>query len=69
MYERYGQKIGWSVKSVSASESDMGGFKELVISVKGDAVYSQLKFEAGVRGYKVPATESQGEFTLLLQLL
>ena len=40
MYERYGQKIGWSVKPVSASESDMGGFKELVISVKGDSVYS-----------------------------
>ena len=39
----------------------MGGFKELVISVKGDAVYSQLKFEAGVhRVQRVPATESQG---------
>ena len=61
MYERYGQKIGWSVKPVSASESDMGGFKELVISVKGDSVYSQLKFEAGVhRVQRVPATESQG---------
>ena len=59
MYERYGQKIGWSVKPVSASESDMGGFKELVISVKGDSVYSQLKFEAGVhRVQRVPATES-----------
>ena len=52
MYERYGQKIGWSVKPVSASESDMGGFKELVISVKGDSVYSQLKFEAGVHRVK-----------------
>ncbi len=61
MYERYGQKIGWSVKPISASESDMGGFRELVISVKGDAVYSQLKFEAGVhRVQRVPATESQG---------
>ena len=61
MYERYGQKIGWSVKPISASESDMGGFKELVISVKGDSVYSQLKFEAGVhRVQRVPATESQG---------
>jgi len=61
MYERYGQKIGWSVKPVSASESDMGGFKELVISIKGDSVYSQLKFEAGVhRVQRVPATESQG---------
>ena len=61
MYERYGQKIGWSVKPISATESDMGGFKELVISVKGDSVYSQLKFEAGVhRVQRVPATESQG---------
>ncbi len=61
MYERYGQRIGWSVKPISASESDMGGFKELVISVKGDSVYSQLKFEAGVhRVQRVPSTESQG---------
>jgi len=61
MYERYGQRIGWSVKPISASESDLGGFKELVISVKGNAVYSQLKFEAGVhRVQRVPATESQG---------
>ena len=61
MYERYGQKIGWSVKPISASESDMGGFKELVISVKGDSVYSPLKFEAGVhRVQSVPATESHG---------
>ena len=61
MYERYGQKIGWTVKPISASEADLGGFKELVISVKGDSVYSQLKFEAGVhRVQRVPATESQG---------
>ena len=61
MYERYGQKVGWSVKPISASESDMGGYKELVISIKGDSVYSQLKFEAGVhRVQRVPATESQG---------
>ena len=61
MYERYGQRTGWSVRPISASESDLGGFKELVISVKGDSVYSQLKFEAGVhRVQRVPATESQG---------
>ena len=61
MYERYGQKVGWSVKPISASESDLGGFKELVISIKGNSVYSQLKFEAGVhRVQRVPATESQG---------
>ncbi len=61
MYERYGQKIGWTVRPISASESDLGGFKELVLSVKGESVYSQLKFEAGVhRVQRVPATESQG---------
>ena len=61
MYERYGQRVGWSVKPISASESDLGGFKELLISVRGESVYSQLKFEAGVhRVQRVPATESQG---------
>ncbi len=61
MYERYGQKIGWTVKPISATEADLGGFRELIISVKGDSVFSQLKFEAGVhRVQRVPATESQG---------
>ncbi len=61
MYERYGQKVGWSVKPMSATEADLGGFRELIISVKGAAVFSQLKFEAGVhRVQRVPATESQG---------
>ena len=61
MYERYGQRIGWTVKPISANEADMGGFRELIISVKGESVFSQLKFEAGVhRVQRVPATESQG---------
>ncbi len=61
MYERYGLKVGWSVKPVSSTEADLGGFRELIISVKGEAVFSQLKFEAGVhRVQRVPATESQG---------
>ncbi len=61
MYERYGQKIGWSVKPISSTEADVGGFRELILSVKGQAVFSQLKFEAGVhRVQRVPATESQG---------
>ncbi len=61
MYERYGQRLGWSVQPVSATEADLGGFRELILSVKGDAVFSQLKFEAGVhRVQRVPATESQG---------
>ena len=61
MYERYGQKLGWAVQAVSSTEADLGGFRELILSVKGDSVYSQLKFEAGVhRVQRVPATESQG---------
>ena len=61
MYDRYSQKIGWTVQPVSATEADLGGFRELILSVKGDGVFSQLKFEAGVhRVQRVPATESQG---------
>ena len=61
MYERYGSRQGWSVQPVSANAADLGGFRELILSVKGDAVFSQLKFEAGVhRVQRVPATESQG---------
>lgn len=61
MYERYAQSLGWQVEPVSASESDVGGFKELILSIRGEGVFSQLKFEAGVhRVQRVPATESQG---------
>ncbi len=61
MYDRYGQRVGWLVKPVSSTEADLGGFRELIISVKGNSVFSQLKFEAGVhRVQRVPATESQG---------
>ena len=61
MYERYAMAHGWQVQPLSASEAELGGFKELILSIKGDAVYSRLKFEAGVhRVQRVPATESQG---------
>jgi len=61
MYERYAQSLGWQVQPVSASEADLGGYRELILSIRGDGVYSQLKFEAGVhRVQRVPATESQG---------
>ncbi|MGB7563721.1 MAG: peptide chain release factor 1 [Prochlorococcaceae cyanobacterium] len=61
MYERYAQSLGWQVEPVSASESDMGGYKELILSIRGEGVFSQLKYEAGVhRVQRVPATESQG---------
>jgi len=61
MYERYAQTQGWQVQPVSASEADLGGYKELILAIRGDGVYSRLKFEAGVhRVQRVPATESQG---------
>jgi peptide chain release factor 1 len=61
MYERFAQTLGWRVQPLSASESDLGGFKELILAIRGEGVYSQLKYEAGVhRVQRVPATESQG---------
>ena len=61
MYERYAQGVGWRVEPVSASEAELGGYKELILAIRGDGVFSQLKFEAGVhRVQRVPATESQG---------
>jgi peptide chain release factor 1 len=61
MYSRYAEAVGWVVKLVSTSEADMGGFREVVMEIKGDQVYSKLKFEAGVhRVQRVPATEAQG---------
>jgi peptide chain release factor 1 len=61
MYERYGTRQHWTVQPVSANAADLGGYRELILSVKGEAVFSKLKFEAGVhRVQRVPATESQG---------
>jgi len=60
-YTRYADLQGWKIEVVNTSESDAGGYKELVALIKGDRVYSQLKYEAGThRVQRVPATESQG---------
>ena len=61
MYQRYAQQEGWKAAIVSQSPADSGGYKEIVVELVGDSVYSQLKWEAGVhRVQRVPATESQG---------
>jgi len=61
MYERYGQAVGWRIEPVSASEAEVGGYRQVILSVQGEAVFSRLKYEAGVhRVQRVPATESQG---------
>ncbi|MGF1523571.1 MAG: peptide chain release factor 1 [Leptolyngbyaceae cyanobacterium] len=61
MYSRYAESQSWRVQLVSESLADMGGFKEAVLEVKGDRVYSKLKYEAGVhRVQRVPVTEAGG---------
>jgi peptide chain release factor 1 len=61
MYERYAAEQGWRVELISASASDVGGFKEVVANVAGTGVFAKLKFESGVhRVQRVPVTESGG---------
>lgn len=61
MYSRYAESQGWQVKMLSESLAEMGGFKETVLEIQGDQVYSKLKFEAGVhRVQRVPVTEAGG---------
>ena len=61
MYQRYAESQGWRVEMISASASDVGGFKEVVASVTGQGVFAKMKFESGVhRVQRVPATESGG---------
>ncbi|MBU6229755.1 MAG: peptide chain release factor 1 [Cyanobacteria bacterium REEB459] len=61
LYSRYAETKGWRVKLLSESTADMGGFKEAILEITGDRVYSQLKFEAGVhRVQRVPVTEAGG---------
>ncbi|HEY5721264.1 MAG TPA: peptide chain release factor 1 [Allosphingosinicella sp.] len=61
MYQRYAEAQGWRVELISASASDVGGYKEVVASVTGQGVFAKLKFESGVhRVQRVPVTESGG---------
>jgi len=61
MYSRYAESQNWRVKMLSESLADMGGFKEAILEIQGDQVYSKLKFEAGVhRVQRVPVTEAGG---------
>jgi peptide chain release factor 1 len=61
MYSRYADLHGWKVEVISASENDLGGYKEIVASITGEGVFARLKFESGVhRVQRVPATEASG---------
>jgi len=61
MYSRWVERHGYKMELISESPSEVGGFKEIVFAVRGEDMYRQLKFEAGVhRVQRVPSTESQG---------
>jgi peptide chain release factor 1 len=61
MYQRHASKQGWKVEVLSASDSEVGGYKEVIASVNGRGVFGKLKFESGVhRVQRVPATEAGG---------
>jgi len=61
MYQRYAEIHSWRFEPMSASDSDLGGLKEVVVAIKGQGVFAKLKYEAGVhRVQRVPATETQG---------
>ena len=61
MYEKFAAEQGWRVEIISASSSDVGGFKEVVANIQGSGVFARLKFESGVhRVQRVPVTESGG---------
>lgn len=61
MYQRYAQLQGWKVEILSASEAEMGGYKEVQANISGDGVFAKMKFESGVhRVQRVPDTETQG---------
>ncbi|WP_298432332.1 peptide chain release factor 1 [Geobacter sp.] len=61
MYSRFAERNRWKVEIISASESERGGFKEVIASIEGQGAYSKLKYESGThRVQRVPETEAQG---------
>jgi peptide chain release factor 1 len=61
MYSTYAENRGWKVEVISSSQSDVGGYKEIISRVIGNGAYSRLKFESGAhRVQRVPETETQG---------
>lgn len=61
MYTKYAEKIGWKLELLNAEDSDAGGFSQIEFMIKGDNVYSKLKYESGAhRVQRVPETETQG---------
>jgi len=61
MYSRFAERQGWKTEIVSQAESDLGGYKEVIVRLAGNDVYAKMKFESGGhRVQRVPQTETQG---------
>lgn len=61
MYQAYAEQRGWGSRVLSESKTDLGGYKEVVIEIRGQGVYETLRFETGVhRVQRIPATEKSG---------
>ena len=61
MYLKYAEMRGWKEEVLTSSESDLGGYREIILDISGQGAYSRLKFESGVhRVQRVPVTEAQG---------
>ena len=61
MYSRFAETQGWKMEIMSSNPTELGGFKEVIFTISGDRVYSQMKFESGThRVQRVPSTETQG---------
>ena len=61
MYSRYAERNGWGVSIISSSETEIGGYREIIFSLNGEGVFSLMKYEGGVhRVQRVPTTESSG---------
>lgn len=61
MYYRYAESRGWKIEVANATENGVGGFKEVVFTIRGEGVYGRLKYEGGAhRVQRVPATEARG---------
>lgn len=61
MYQRHAELAGWKMTIMEQADGDMGGYKEIIASIKGNGVYARMKFESGVhRVQRVPDTESSG---------
>ncbi len=61
MYQRFAEAQGWRVEIISENPAELGGYREIVVAIRGEGVFARMKFESGVhRVQRVPETESQG---------